>query len=141
MRKLRTMKIMKLTSQQSANRTKEHLLCLSKRIVFLPLFSISLFACAEPPLTPDLDAGKKKSAVCAMCHGEDGIALVPIYPNLAGQKEGYLKLQLEAFRKGERVNMAMSSHAQKLSDQDIADLSAYYANLDPRGGSFQKQTK
>jgi cytochrome c553 len=110
-------------------------------VIVLPIMTFSLSACSQPSLTPDLNAGKDKSKVCAMCHGEDGISLVPIYPNLAGQKEGYLKLQLEAFRKGERVNMAMSSHAQKLSDQDIADLSAYYANLDPRGVNTKNQTK
>jgi len=98
---------------------------------------ISLSACAEPPLQGDINAGQKKSAVCGMCHGQDGISLVPIYPNLAGQKAQYIALQLVAFRQGERINMAMTSHAQKLSDQDIADLSAYYASLDPRGKSKQ----
>jgi cytochrome c553 len=110
-------------------------------VIALLITTFSLSACSQPSLSPDLHAGKNKSKVCAMCHGDDGISLVPIYPNLAGQKEGYLKLQLEAFRKGERVNMAMSSHAQKLSDQDIVDLSAYYANLDPRGSNTQNQTK
>ena len=90
-------------------------------------------ACAQEPLQGDIDKGQEKSAVCAMCHGKNGISIIPIYPNLAGQKEQYLVLQLKAFRSGERVNIAMTSHAQKLSDQDIADLSAYYANLDPRG--------
>lgn len=104
-----------------------------KLLLSFSISVISLMACSQPQLAPDPKAGEEKSAVCAMCHGHDGISLVPIYPNLAGQKEGYLKLQLEAFRNGERINMAMSSHARKLSDQDIADLSAYYASLDPRG--------
>lgn len=96
------------------------------------LLCTSLSACAEQPLVGDIERGEKISGVCSMCHGDNGISNVPIYPNLAGQKEQYLVLQLKAFRDGERVNMAMTSHAQKLSDQDIADLSAYYAQLDPR---------
>jgi cytochrome c553 len=78
--------------------------------------------------------GQDKSALCAQCHGRNGISIVPIYPNLAGQKEQYLVLSLKAYRSGERVNMAMTPHARKLSDEDIADLAAYYAQMDPRGG-------
>lgn len=108
------------------------------KLIAVVCLSVSTVACAGPGLKGDIEAGREKSAVCAMCHGQDGISLVPIYPNLAGQKAGYLALQLEAFRRGERVNIAMSSHAQKLSDQDIADLSAYYASLDPRGSQKNK---
>jgi cytochrome c553 len=106
---------------------------LNQRLVALFAFSVvSLSACAETILTGDIERGEKISNVCGMCHGVNGISNVPIYPNLAGQKEQYLVLQLKAFRSGERVNMAMTSHAQKLTDQDIADLSAYYAQLDPK---------
>ncbi|MBF7073626.1 cytochrome c [Glaciecola sp. MH2013] len=97
--------------------------------VVLSLLCVSLSACADAVLKGDVERGQEISAVCAMCHGDKGISNVPIYPNLAGQKEQYLVIQLKAFRSGERVNMAMTSHAQKLSDQDIADLSAYYAQL------------
>jgi cytochrome c553 len=100
-------------------------------IVGFCLLGLSLSACADAVLKGDVKRGEEISSVCAMCHGTNGISNVPIYPNLAGQKEQYLVLQLKAFRDGERVNMAMTSHAQKLSDQDIADLSAYYAQLDP----------
>jgi cytochrome c553 len=106
---------------------------LNKRLVVLLAFSaLSLSACAETILQGDIEQGEGLSQVCAMCHGANGISNVPIYPNLAGQKEQYLVLQLKAFRSGERVNMAMTSHAQKLTDQDIADLSAYYAQLNPQ---------
>ncbi|MFQ3207057.1 MAG: cytochrome c553 [Glaciecola sp.] len=106
---------------------------LNKRLAALLAFSmLSLSACAETILQGDVKRGEVLSKVCAMCHGVNGISNVPIYPNLAGQKEQYLVLQLKAFRSGERVNMAMTSHAQKLTDQDIADLSAYYAKLNPQ---------
>lgn len=91
------------------------------------LFSLS--ACAEPGLQPNIEDGEKKSAICGQCHGANGIAIIPIYPNLAGQKQGYTELQLKAFRSGERINAAMTPHARRLSDQDIVDLAAYYANM------------
>jgi cytochrome c553 len=121
----------KITNRRKKIRTTR--ITLNKRLVALFTFSvISLSACAETVLQGDIERGKEMSGVCGMCHGDNGISLIPIYPNLAGQKEQYLVLQLRAFRSGERVNMAMTSHAQKLTDQDIADLSAYYAQLDPK---------
>jgi cytochrome c553 len=77
----------------------------------------------------DAAAGKAKSAVCGACHGTDGISTNDLWPNLAGQKEGYLKLQLHAFRDGTRSNPMMSPMAGPLSDADIDDLAAYFSSL------------
>lgn len=88
---------------------------------------------SQPILAADVAAGKAKSAVCAACHGNNGISMIPMYPNLAGQKEQYLVLQMKAFRDGERKNMVMAPMAAGLSDADIANLSAYYTSLDPTG--------
>jgi cytochrome c553 len=88
---------------------------------------------SQPVLAANVAAGKSKSATCAVCHGNKGISTIPMYPNLAGQKEQYLVLQIKAFRDGDRKNMVMSPMAASLSDTDIANLSAYYANLDPTG--------
>lgn len=102
-----------------------------KAMCLLAMSCITLGACAEPKLDGNSKNGQAKSKICAQCHGQNGIAIIPIYPNLAGQKQAYMELQLQAFRAGQRVNAAMTPHAKKLSDQDIADLSAYYANMDP----------
>jgi len=88
---------------------------------------------SQPILAADVAAGKAKSATCAACHGNNGISMIPMYPNLAGQKEQYLVLQMKAFRDGERKNMVMAPMATSLSDTDIANISAYYASLDPSG--------
>lgn len=118
---------------KKTNATYRARILLKKRLVALFAFSVvSLSACADTILQGDVQRGQEISKVCAMCHGDNGISNVPIYPNLAGQKEQYLVLQLKAFRSGERVNMAMTSHARPLTDQDIADLSAYYAQLGPK---------
>lgn len=74
-------------------------------------------------------AGKEKAVTCNACHGEDGIALQPSYPNLAGQYASYLDHSLRAYRSGERENAIMYGFASQLSDEDIADLSAWFASL------------
>lgn len=81
----------------------------------------------------DIEAGKAKSAVCAACHGANGISTVPLYPNLAGQKEDYLAKQIKAFKDGVREDATMKPMVSPLTDEDIANLAAYYANL-PAGG-------
>lgn len=77
----------------------------------------------------DAAAGQSKSAVCAACHGADGKAIQPAYPNLAGQHASYIAKQLTEYRDGGRVNALMSGQAANLSDQDILDLAAYYADM------------
>ena len=84
---------------------------------------------ASPVFAGDAAAGKAKTGMCAACHGADGIAAVPMYPNLAGQKEAYLVKQLKAFKTGERKDPVMAPMAMGLSDEDIANISAYYAGL------------
>ncbi|MCC2617572.1 cytochrome c [Aestuariibacter halophilus] len=81
----------------------------------------------------DAEKGKAKSVSCQACHGAAGISQIPTYPNLAGQKELYLVAQLKAFRSQERKNMVMGPMAAGLSDEDINDLAAYYAGLNPGG--------
>ncbi|MFK8015434.1 MAG: cytochrome c [Gammaproteobacteria bacterium] len=77
----------------------------------------------------DPEAGKKKSFVCVSCHGNNGIGVGPLWPNLAGQKTGYLIKQMKDFRSGKRVGPMMGPLMKGLSDEDIADLAAYYNHL------------
>ncbi len=77
----------------------------------------------------DAAAGKAKSGLCAACHGAEGISANDIWPNLAGQKEGYLKKQIKAFKDGSRKDPMMSPMASPLSDDDIENLSAYFSSL------------
>ncbi len=72
--------------------------------------------------------GKNKSAVCHACHGATGQSLQPIYPNLGGQHQDYLRKTLYAFRDGSRQNAIMSGFAANLSDADIEDITAWYAS-------------
>lgn len=77
----------------------------------------------------DAAAGKEKSSNCAACHGADGISPNDLWPNLAGQKFGYLVKQLKAFREKSRSDPMMSPMAANLTDEDINDLAAYYSGL------------
>ncbi len=77
----------------------------------------------------DAAAGKAKSAVCAGCHGPEGISSNPVWPNIAGQKDQYIMIQLKAFREGTRTNPLMSPMAKPLTDADIENLAAYFSAL------------
>ncbi len=84
---------------------------------------------ASPAFAGDIAAGKAKSATCAACHGATGVSAVPMYPNLAGQKEVYLTKQLKDFKSGARKDPVMGAMAMPLSDEDIANLAAYFSSL------------
>ena len=77
----------------------------------------------------DAAAGKAKSGNCAACHGAEGISGNDIWPNLAGQKAGYLVKQMKAFRDGGRKDPMMSPMAAALTDEDIDNLAAYFSGL------------
>lgn len=78
-------------------------------------------------LTGDRDAGRKLAGQCRVCHGLDGYAQIPIAPHIGGEPASYLRAQLTAFRDGERQHEMMSIVARSLTDQQIADLAAWYA--------------
>lgn len=80
----------------------------------------------------DVAAGKVKAAVCAACHGANGIAMMPGYPNLAGQNEAYLVSAMKAYRDKQRtggMSVVMQMQAASLSDADIDNLAAHFASL------------
>lgn len=91
-------------------------------ISVVPFISFSAMAA-------DAAAGKAKAAVCAGCHGADGISVSPDIPNLAGQKEVYLQKAITYYKTGERKNPMMQSMVGGLSEEDIANLAAYYSSL------------
>ena len=77
-------------------------------------------------------AGKTKAYTCTGCHGIPGYNNVyPTYkvPKIGGQNYEYLVAALHAYRAGERNHATMELQAQSLSDQDIEDVSAYFASL------------
>jgi cytochrome c553 len=73
----------------------------------------------------------KASQTCVACHGNDGVGILPEYPNLAGQHEDYIRAALKAYRSGQRKNAVMGGMAAPLTDADIRELARYYSSQRP----------
>lgn len=93
------------------------------------MISTVLLAMSGSVIAGDVDVGKAKAVSCAGCHGANGISSNPLWPNLAGQKDGYLAKQMKAFRDGTRNDPMMSPISMPLSDADIDNIAAYYSGL------------
>ena len=93
----------------------------------LVIFGLSLATLTQA--AGDAAAGKGKAVLCAACHGADGISSTDIWPNLKGQKYGYLVKQIKAFRDGSRKDPSMQPMVAALSDADIENLAAYFSSM------------
>jgi cytochrome c553 len=76
----------------------------------------------------DTQAGKAKAGACAGCHGANGEGIKP-NPALAGKSESEIVQALTEYKSGKRANPIMKTFAGQLSDQDMANVAAYYASL------------
>lgn len=90
--------------------------------------------------TGDPAAGKTQTAVCAACHGADGNSPAP-FPKLAGQSEKYLLEQMQDIRDGARPVPTMVGQLDAKSDQDLADIAAYFASQERSGGQTKPELK
>ena len=109
----------------------------------IPAWIIAAFSLAVPVAAmaaegkPDLGKARAEAAGCFACHGVDGVATADGLaankntPNLAAEPDLYLQFQLVFFRKGIRKNETMNAMAQQLSDDDLRNVSAYFASLPP----------
>jgi cytochrome c553 len=79
-------------------------------------------------------AGESKSTTCQGCHGADGMAPSPQWPNLAGQHESYLVHAIHEYKDGERKDPIMGAQASQLDDETIEQIAAFYA---AKPGLFQ----
>lgn len=93
--------------------------------------TLMIFGLAAPVFAANPNAGFDKSGVCQGCHGGDGNSPVAAFPSLAGQPANYLAKQLKDYRSGNRKNETMDALAASLSDEDIADIAAYFASQKP----------
>ena len=85
-------------------------------------------AFAEETVEGTAAAGRKIAGQCRTCHGIDGYAKIPIAPHIGGEQASYIRNQLTAFRDGTRVHEMMSVVAKMLTDQQIADVAAWYSS-------------
>ncbi len=98
-----------------------------KRIIIDSLL-LGLLLIAMPSMAGDATQGKAKAAPCAACHGQTGISTASIWPNLAGQGEQYLIKQINDIKSNVRQVPTMTAFVTNLSNEDIADISAFYAS-------------
>ena len=71
------------------------------------------------------------AALCVSCHGQDGVAIAPLYPSLAGQHQDYLVRAIDEYRKGGRKNPVMKGFAASLKDEDVEVIARYFSHLTP----------
>jgi len=76
----------------------------------------------------DAKAGQAKAAMCGACHGADGNSAAPNFPKLAGQGERYLLKQMNDIKSGNRNILEMTGLLTNMSEQDMADIAAYFAS-------------
>jgi cytochrome c553 len=91
-------------------------------------------AFAAEAVVGSAEAGAKiAGTVCVACHGDKGNSINPDWPSLAGQNAAYLRQQLAMFKSKHRNNPVMQPVIDPLSEQDVADVAAYYAAQTPAG--------
>ena len=95
--------------------------CFSVIGLCLTLFSAPAYSAGDPV------AGQAKAGLCVACHGPDGNSLSPEFPKLAGQIPGYIASQLAAYKSGARPNDIMKGLVLTLTEQDMLDIDAFYA--------------
>lgn len=94
----------------------------------LAIAALLLGALGSAHAAGSASAGQGKAAVCSACHGMDGNSVTPIWPSLAGQSEQFISKQLMDFKSGARKDDTMTAMAAPLSEQDVADLAAWFAS-------------
>ncbi len=105
--------------------------------IIVPFSAAIPFAAMAAEGNPAAGKARAEAVGCFACHGVDGVATADGLaadkndPNLAAQPDLYLQFQLVFFRKGVRKNEVMNAMAQQLSDDDLRNVSAYFASLPP----------
>jgi len=100
----------------------------AKNVRYVLITSIFLMAASGVvSAAGDAAAGQQKAAQCSSCHGANGEG-VGANAKIAGMDQGAFVKMMNAYKSGKRKHMMMEMFAKKLSDQDNADLAAYYAS-------------
>src|SRR5580704_3803043 len=97
------------------------------------IVDIAAYFAGKPLVTTGKAPGSVPQAatLCVSCHGQDGVAIAPMYPSLAGQHEDYLVRALDEYRKGGRKNPIMKGFVATLKDRDVAVIAQYFSGLTP----------
>ncbi len=103
-----------------------------RNLVAAATFSAMAVAAHAQGVTGDVQAGQKKAEMCIGCHGipgyQNSFPEVHKVPMISGQSDKYIVSALHAYKKGDRKHPTMRGIAGSLSEQDMADLGAFYAS-------------
>lgn len=108
-----------------------------KKLLISLMVSAGLISVAHA--AGDAEAGKDKVMMCSACHGADGNSPAPNFPSLAGQGEPYMVKQLIDIRDGARSVPEMVPFVMGVSDQDFADMAAYFASQTAKPGIAKEE--
>ena len=98
-----------------------------KKLFVTGMLFFAALSMVPAAMAGNAEAGKTKAAACGGCHGMDGNSMIPAYPKLAGQNEAYIVKQIHDFKANStRQNAIMLGMVAALSDEDAADIGAYY---------------
>ena len=100
-------------------------------------YAITALALVATPSARAADV-TEKAAICAGCHGENGLSQTENIPSLAGQPDQFLQWQLVFFRAGSRKNEQMQPIVEEITNEDIRNLGAYFSQLTPPKGPEDK---
>ena len=103
------------------------------------MMCFSMAAATSAMAEGNASIGKGKAAACAACHGADGNSPSDMFPKLAGQGEAYLVKQLQDFKSGARNNAIMAPMVATLSEEDMADLAAYFSSQKIAPGAVSEE--
>lgn len=98
----------------------------TRTLVFILGSALMVTVQAAGVIEGDAVAGEGKAVTCGACHGVDGNSAVPNFPKLAGLGEKYLLKQMKDIRDGRRPVAAMAGQVDNMTDQDLADIAAFY---------------
>ncbi len=105
----------------------------SAGVLFVGLCLASSAGWAQSAVTGNAEKGRDKAQTCGGCHGlpeyKTAFPLVYRVPKIGGQNAAYIVAALQEYRKGDRTHPSMRALASSLSDQDMADIAAYYSQV------------
>ncbi|MEH6608322.1 MAG: cytochrome c4 [Halioglobus sp.] len=109
---------------------------MKKYLIACALFgaSVQFSQAADIAAAGNAEAGESKAVTCSACHGPDGNSVVPTFPKLAGQGARYLLKQMKDIRDGARPVPTMAGQVDNMSDEDLADIAAFYSGQASSGG-------
>lgn len=105
---------------------------LGKKFLVIPFTFLISASALSAPLSGNAEQGKMKAFTCQFCHGTNGVAKQPGYPNINGQNGIYLFNSMKAYQNGERSGVyaeMMKKQLSMMNDQDLTDIAAFYSKM------------